>query len=564
MNPRVASHRRRAAARRLTGALAAVVALAGALPGQAFAHAVLQHTTPHQNSAVQAAPSSVRLDFNEPVEVSFGAVRVYDEHGARVDNAKVDYPDGTQSSVVVGVRDGLGRGVYTTTYRVVSADGHPVAGGFAFGVGEQVIAQRGTPQVADLLARSAASPAVEGAYGTARGLHYAALLLLVGAVFFRLLVWPTPGSVRWPARALLGAAIVGLLTALAGIALQGALAAGVTLSHALDAPVLEGSLETRTGHTWLLRATAWALLVVVLALYRNAPSRSGTLGLALPIALLVGTLPYAGHADTQSPQALLIPADVLHVLAAGAWLGGLVLLLTCFWPRSQHAAGEGAGEATARFSRLALPAIVVLIAAGSTQAWFYLGSVRAFVETTYGWALLAKIALLGIIVALATGNRRRSRRLAQGDVDAAPQLRRAMRAEVVVVALVLAATATLVRAAPPATIDNGPVVRELNLGPMRLQMDIEPATVGPNDYHLYLFDRRTGAQIDRVEQLTVRLLQRDKNIGPITLDIPRKGPAHYELRNSTLGVRGTWQATVTARVSEFDEYSATTKFDVRP
>ena len=139
-----------------------------------------------------------------------------------------------------------------------------------------------------------------------------------------------------------------------------------------------------------------------------------------------------------------------------------------------------------------------------------------------------------------------------------------MRAEVALAVLVLAATATLVRAAPPATIDNGPVVRELDLGPMRLQMDIEPATVGPNDYHLYLFDRRTGAQIDRVEELTVRLVQRDKDIGPITIAIPRKGPAHYELRNSTLGVRGTWAATITARVSEFDEYAAKTEFEVKP
>lgn len=565
MNRRAASHRRRAAARRLTGAVAATVTLAGVLPGQAFGHAVLQHTTPHQNAAVQAAPSSVRLDFNEPVEVSFGALRVYDEHGERVDSGKVDYPDGTQSSVVVGVRDRLGRGVYTTTYRVVSADGHPVAGGFAFGVGEPVTARRGTPQVADLLARSGASPPVEGAYGIARGLHYAALLLLVGAVFFRLLVWPVTGHPRWPARVLLGAAIVGMLTSLAAIALQGALGAGVTLSHAVDWPVLEGSLDTRTGHTWLLRSAVWAFLVVFLALYRKPPSRGGTIAAALPTAVLVGTLPYAGHAETQSPQALLIPADVLHVLAAGAWLGGLVLLLACFWPRGPHALGDGAAEAIARFSRLALPAIVVLIATGSTQAWFYLGSVSAFVETTYGWALLAKIALLALIVALAAGNRRRTTlHLAQGDVDAASQLRRTIRAEVVVAVLVLAATATLVRAAPPATIANGPAIRELNLGPMRLQMDIEPATVGPNDYHLYLFDRRTGAQIDRVDQLTVRLVQRDKDIGPITLDIPRKGPAHYELRNSTLGVRGTWQATVTARVSEFDEYSAKTKFEVRP
>ena len=477
---------------------------------------------------------------------------------------RVGHPAGAPGSVTVGVRDGLGRGVYTTTYRVISADGHPVSGGFAFGVGEQVTAQRGTPQVADLLARSSAGAAVEGAYGAARGLHYAALLLLVGAVFFRLLVWPAGGTARWPARLLLGAAIAGLLAALAGIALQGALGAGVTLGHALDAPVLQGSLETRTGHTWLLRAALWAFLVVFLALYRSATSRWETLGLALPVAVLVGTLPYAGHAETQSPQALLIPADVLHVLAAGAWLGGLTLLLACFWPRRRQQPGDGAAEATARFSRLALPAIAVLVAAGSTQAWFYLGSIGAFFDSTYGWALVAKIALLSGVVALAAANRRRTIRLVAGDAEAAPRLRRAMRAEVVLAVLVLAATATLVRAAPPATIADGPVVRELDLGPMRLQIDIEPATVGPNDYHLYLFDRRTGAQIDRVEELTISLVQRDKKIGPITIDIPRKGPAHYELRNSALGVRGTWNATVTARVSDFDEYSAKTQFEVRP
>ena len=563
MKLRTASVMRRASARRMTAALIAVLALAWALPGQALAHAVLEHTTPHQNSSVTAAPSSVQLDFNEPVEVSFGAVRVFDSEGARVDTGKVSHPGGRQSSVTINLRDGLGRGVYTTTYRVVSADGHPVSGGFAFGVGQQVTAQRDTPQVADLLARSSAGPAVEGAYGIARGLHYAALLLIVGAVFFRLLVWPAVGSARWPGRVLLGAAVVGFVASLAGIALQGALGAGVALGHALDAEVLEGSLQTRTGEAWMVRSVVWALLLVFLVLYRDFRSRSEALGLAVPAAVLVGTLPYAGHADTQSPKAVLIPADVLHVLAAGAWLGGLVLLLVCFWPRGREPVRDGGAAATARFSRMALPAIVVLVVAGSVQAWFYLGSVGAFFDSTYGWALVAKIALLAAIVALGAANRRRTNRFVRGDTNPVAALRRAMGAEVILGVLVLAATATLVRAAPPATIDNGPVIRELDVGPMRLQMDIEPATVGPNDYHLYLFDRRTGAQIDRVEELTVRLVERDKGIGPITLDIPRKGPAHYELRNSTLGVAGTWDATITARVSEFDEYSAKTRFKVR-
>ena len=568
MTTKTPSRGRRASARRLALALglAASVSAMCALPGHAAAHAVLEHTTPHQNAAVASAPSSVRLDFNEPVEVSFGAVRVYDERGERVDSGRVEHPRGEQRSVTIGVRAGLGRGVLTTTYRVVSADGHPVSGGFAFGVGERVTARRGTPHVADLLARSSAGPAVEGAYGIARGVHYAALLLLAGAVFFGLLVWPAGAPARWPARVLLGAAAAGFVAALAGIALQGALAAGVSLGHAADAAVLEGSLDTRTGHAWLLRSLAWALLVVLIALFRGGPSRWARLGLALPVAVLVGSLPYGGHAATQSPQALLVGADVLHVLAAGAWLGGLTLLLACFWPRRGQAPGEGAVQATVRFSRLALPAVAVLVVAGSAQAWFHLGSIVAFVHTTYGWALLSKIVLLAGVVALAAGNRRRTARLAAGGTGAAaaPRLRRAMRAEVALAALALAATATLVRAAPPATIAGGPVVRELDLGPMRLTMDVEPASVGPNDYHLYLFDRRTGAQIDRVEELTVRLVQRDKRIGPITIDIPRKGPAHYELRNSALGVRGTWEATVTARVSEFDEYAAKTEFEVRP
>jgi copper transport protein len=139
-----------------------------------------------------------------------------------------------------------------------------------------------------------------------------------------------------------------------------------------------------------------------------------------------------------------------------------------------------------------------------------------------------------------------------------------MLAEVGIAVLVLGATATLVRAAPHATIAAGPVIRELDLGPMRLELDIEPATVGPNDYHRYLFDRRTGAQVDRVKELTVRLRQRERGIGPITLDIPRKGPAHYELRDSPLGVPGEWEATITARVSDFDAHIARTRFEVRP
>jgi copper transport protein len=550
------------------GALWAACALALAAPAGASAHAILTHTTPHQDAAVARAPAAVQLDFNEAVEAPVGAVRVFDRAGARVDAGNLRHPGGRRRSVAVDLRGDLGRGVYTATYRVVSADGHPVSGGFAFGVGEQVSVARGGPAVADLLAASDAGPAVEGAYGVARGLHYAALLLLVGAGFFAAFV-----ARPWPVRLLAGAACLGAVAALAALLLQGALATGAGLGGLLSAETIEAATATRAGEAWGIRAGAWAAALALLVALPGGDAcrpRARTLALALPAAVLVASLPYGGHAGTQSPQAVLVPADVVHVLAAGAWLGGLVLLLALFWPRHGAAPADGAAEATARFSRLALPAIVTLVAAGLVQAWFYLGSVGALVSSTYGWALLAKLVLLAGVVALAAGNRRRAAALVRGAAGAAGAagtaraLRRAMAAEVALAALVLAATATLVRATPPATERSGPVVRELDVGPLRLQMDVEPAVAGPNDWHLYFFDRRTGAQVDRVKEVRVRLTQPEKGIGPLVLTIPRKDVAHYELLGAAaMGVPGTWRAQVDVRLSEFDQYTARTEFDVR-
>jgi copper transport protein len=164
-------------------------------------------------------------------------------------------------------------------------------------------------------------------------------------------------------------------------------------------------------------------------------------------------------------------------------------------------------------------------------------------------------------VASAAGNRRRAASLtADGPVGA---LRRAMRAEVALAVLVLAATAVLVREAPPEATATGPAERELDLGPMRLDLVIEPAEVGPNDMHLYFFDRRSGAQVDSVKEVVMRLSQEDKDIGPIRVPIRRKGVAHYELLGQPFGVAGEWKVEVDARVSESDLYTDKTEIEVR-
>jgi copper transport protein len=537
------------------------------LPASASAHAVLTHSTPHRGATVNDVPPAIVFDFNEPVEVSVGALRVYDEEGERVDRGEIVRPNDSPKSVGVEVGS-VERGLYTATFRVISADGHPVSGGFSFGVKTAVTKGGSAPDVADLLEESEAGAVVEGTYGVARGLHYAALLLLIGAVTFALVLWPRPPDrsppaggpseappPRWPRRLLVAAAAVGLLCGVASVFLQGALGAGVSLGRMFESATVEGSLDTKTGEAWAARAGIWLVVLVVAVLMRR-PTFVATLVLMLAAGALAISLPVAGHADTQDPQALLVPADVVHVLAAGAWLGGLVILLVVFWRRP-----EGSAAVTAGFSRLALGAVVAIAAAGLLQGWFYLDGIGSLFDTTYGVSLLAKIALLGAIVAVASGNRRRVARLVAGGGPGA--LRAAMRAEVALAIGVLAATAVLVRAAPPASIASGPAESELDLGPYRLEMVIEPATTGPNDFHLYLFDRKTGAQINRVEEMTVSMTQRDKGIGPIKLEVPRKGPAHYELLDEALGVPGEWEARVDVRVDDFTAYSGREEIEVR-
>ena len=113
----------------------ALVALALA-PAVASAHATLEETTPERAARLKAAPEQVTLRFSEPVEAEFGAMRVFDSRGREVQDGRAFHPGDRGAEVAIRLRDGLGDDGYTVTYRVISADSHPVSGGFVFVVGD--------------------------------------------------------------------------------------------------------------------------------------------------------------------------------------------------------------------------------------------------------------------------------------------------------------------------------------------------------------------------------------------------------------------------------------------
>ncbi|MEA2382403.1 MAG: copper transport protein [Solirubrobacteraceae bacterium] len=590
-------------------AAATAIAVAALAPAAAQAHATLEGTSPARGADVKAAPRAVTFRFDEPVEGNFGAVRVYDARGRRVDDNKVVHPGGRGPEVSVGLDPGLRDGTYTATYRVISADSHPVSGGVVFSVGNPGTGPAAT--VSDLLSGSSAGPVTDVAFGVTRGLDYLAIALMLGGLAFLLLSWrpalvATAGAGGgWPEastafaaraqRLLTVAVVLGVVSGAAGIVLQGATAGGTSFWSALDPGVVREVLGTRFGRIWGLRVVDWLLLGTALAAGVGARTipvlrpaavgadgvapapfpRAGVLAaLAVPAAVLALTPALAGHATTQHPVAALLPLDVVHVLAMSVWIGGLVALLLVVPAATRKLEAPERSRLLAavllRFSPIALGCVVALAATGTAQALIDMGGLSPLTTTAFGRAVLIKVALLLALVAVGAVNRQRVvpalKGLAAGGEPpgaAGRVLRRTLRGEVALVIVVLGVTSALVSYAPPVATGSGPVSKTTTMGPIELQATIDPARVGANQMHVYLFDRKTGAAYTKTKELGVDAALPGKGIGPLKVLMHQAGPGHYVADAFQLIPGGTWQLTVTDRVSDFDEYTAKIAVPVR-
>ena len=107
--------------------------------GVAGAHASVLVTSPADNTAVAPAPATATVTFTERVTIGVGGLTVRNTTGLRVDSGPSKVDD-IGTTVSVGLQTALPDGTYVATYRVLSADGHPVSGSFLFGIGLLVVA----------------------------------------------------------------------------------------------------------------------------------------------------------------------------------------------------------------------------------------------------------------------------------------------------------------------------------------------------------------------------------------------------------------------------------------
>jgi copper transport protein len=569
--------------------LALACALASA--PAALAHAQLLGTSPESGSTVATQPKEVIFKFNQNVGGTLGAVRVYDANGNEVDNLDVSHAEGQEHWMGVGLKPGLPDGTYTATYRVISADTHIVYGGLVFNLGHAGAAPKFT--VAGLIGRNKAGKVTEVAFGVIRGLDYLTIALFLGGLAFMLVAWAPALAAeadqdpRWSLGAslftrrlrglLLTSAALGAVVSVLGILLQGASAGGVSLWSSLKATVLENTLENRFGEVWGLRAIDWlllgGLLTLGLALERRtdrqprsddsaaAPTAQRTRLLGLPRwtlgllglggAYLAITPALSGHASIQSPTGLFFPSDVLHVLAASVWVGGIACLLLALPVATRRLEAPQRSRlllaVLTRFSPLALGCVTVIAVTGVLQAYIDVRSLHGLLHSTYGALIIAKTVLLLALIGLGWVNRERVIPGLKGIVAASERpgqtgmlARRTIRGELALMLVVFGVTAALISYAPPIDAASGPFSINTTLGPALLEMTVEPAKVGLNTVHLYLINAKNGTQFTATKELTAVARLPAKGIGPLPIKATVAGPGHYILSSAVLSPGGTW------------------------
>ena len=493
--------------RRFLVACAVIGAALVAAPGAASAHAILDSSSPSASAVVAESPREITLDFNEDVESSLNTIRLFDadQHEVRIGKAG---RKGSDPSIVVAEVPELDKGLYVVVWHAVSADGHPVDGAFPFEIG--TASSGGAAALLEKVLTNVDSGSPLGTpLAAMRFLAFVGMMVLLGAL---VLSW---GAAVPPwvslARLMRIATMVFAIGSTGVLLLQGPYASGRGWEGILDTGLIGDVMSTRIGIASLARlavTVVWGLLAVSLAHKDGAGWRNAGL-----IAGLVTVVSWSvsGHPSAGSAPAVFVPIDVLHLVAVSAWVGGLV---TLWWVRN-----EDAGLAP-RFSRIATFSMPVAIVTGVAQGLHVMGGTSGILDTGYGRMLVAKVALVAIVILFAV---RARRRVATGD---GPGLMRVVRMELVVMVVVIALTALLVGTSPVAK-DTGSPGFSATLVQSSVVADfaIEPARTGTAEVHVNLIP--PGGSLTPVSKVDVRLALPSRDIPAIPVDMLELGPNHW-------------------------------------
>lgn len=214
-------------------------------------------------------------------------------------------------------------------------------------------------------------------------------------------------SLYWPVILL---AIVGVFISALGFALQASAMAGLPVTE-IDRNTFSALLnETPLGAALKVRMIA-LVAAFLLAALASRTTRLFPVGSLFAGALALGTLAWSGHgaADDGTSGWLHLLADVLHLLAAGAWVGALVAFVWLVAKTRQHdaLAARMSHRALAGFAMTGSVLVAILVVTGLVNGYFIVGGrpVEGVLAAPYGQLLTLKLMLFVGMLGFAASNR---------------------------------------------------------------------------------------------------------------------------------------------------------------
>ncbi|WP_079914434.1 copper resistance CopC/CopD family protein [Paenibacillus sp. 32352] len=511
------------------------------LPNPVSAHASLVESVPPANAELNEPPGSITLTFNERLEDGIYYVRVYDSSKKQVTANKAQL-NANRTSVELQLPK-LGQGSYLVTYHVISADGHPVEGTYLFAVGQSLGNQpaEALPSMEHMHSHGLSTQLgfMEILQYISRILYYALMLLFTGWVVWQRFYGSRSDSVssllqQWSMQLQRGYLLAFLFFMFTHVfALIGD-----------GGPEAFAVIFTKTiiGYIWI--ASLVVSLLGLVLLYRR-------LWLDLTwVALVWLTKGLNGHAAAFQPLKQTLLLDIIHLAAAALWVGGLLMLIV-LW---RHSKEEGL-RFFPRFSSTALASIVLLVLSGILSVLIFLPNVEYIVETQWGKLLLAKCALVLLVICTAAWLRWAYRKRGEGRIAAL------LKADAVLALLIVFIVGVFTYLTPlPA---NEPLNWHVMGDKIHMTTQITPNVPGVNDFTVKVW---LPESLGKPKQMILKLHDASaKDIAPIEVPVQYTEDASvedsfgglkkhtYKAKGAYLPYPGYWDIEVRVMDSNDDE-----------
>ncbi len=574
-------------------------------------HAQYDHSDPPANARLPSGhpPTHVQVWFTEQVDPNFSKLAVFNQERHEVDLGDSHVALNDPSSLVISLHPRLADGAYTVVFQTVSAeDGHEVTSAFGFVVGGGPL----PTNTSTLLRNIQASDTNLNAWSVViRWVNYLGLVALVGGLAFLLLVWRPSVALlthqmgvplddactqvelrtRWFC---LWCFLLLFLGWLGFLIYQTSVASASPLWQLFGNGALTTVLlSSHLGELWLVRLGLLVFASILwFLLYRNPIEKAHVENL-LWFILFAGvgmmcTNSLTSHAAANHAEWLLVPADLLHLVSASFWIGGLFYLVLVL-PVALRTLIPGTGDRTRvlaviipRFTVIAMMSVALLAVTGMVQALvqlnvlnaFFSGNygqvLSAFLGSTYGQALTIKSIIFAILIGFGVFNafrispmmRRFATRTKEPDGAgsfAAGRLQRTFRRAVTIEAVIAVCLLLVVGgltslSPPPPPVTSGPLLLQGQIADLTYHLAINPGKIGPNTFEVALTEK-DGQPARSINVVEAYFVMEDMDMGIEVLDFSpiKNTPGYYGATASILSMAGHWQIDLIVRRAGFDD-----------